>query len=116
MAMTQETSQGQVLPLNNILSLVQLQQEIDTFGYTTLTFQLLNTLAADIINIYWKTSEAWTYQLINLVEAWVIVANITVADVYRLPIQWFVKIKFVRTWVANWNITVNWSLSTEWRS
>jgi hypothetical protein len=52
MAMTQETSQGQVLPLNNILSLVQLQQEIDTFGYTTLTFQLLNTLAADIINIY----------------------------------------------------------------
>lgn len=116
MTMTKETSNWQVLPLNNILSWVILEQEIDCIWYTTLTFQILVSFAFDYINLYWKTSEAWTYQLINLVEAWVVSSNLTVADIYRVPIQWFVKIKFLRTWVVDTARVINWSLSTEWRS
>ena len=116
MAMTKEDSQWQVLPLNNILSWTETEQEIDVFWYATLTFQLLDGLTLDVLNVYWKTSEAWEYQMIKLYEWWVISTDLTVADIYRVPVQWFIKIKFVRTWTADWDIVINWSLSTEWRS
>lgn len=116
MAISQEDTQGNVLPLNNILSWVETEIELNSFWYTTLTFQVLVSFSVDYIKLYWKTSEAWTYQLINLVESWIIVENITVADIYTVPVQWMVKLKFVRTWVADWPRTINWSLSTEWRN
>lgn len=98
-----------ILSYNKVLELQELDSwELDISWYKIITFVLNNDLSTDYIEMYVKITLDWEWIKVGLCEWW---TYIRIKDTYEYDITWVKKIKFIRTWVADWDIRLDVSLT-----